>query len=125
MLKSTVRVVNLIKNPNVSSRPSLEVFVSNYTPGILYAEGVYSFCQFHFSVLPSFLCLSVILSINPFYNQVLLLTFLISYNSAATDQKLFIFGIGVPGRILLHSTSMDPWIMPQGRARGQNLGCPN
>ena len=40
-----------------------------------------------------------------------------AYNSAATDQKLFIFGMGVPGRVLLHSTSMD-----LGGARGQNLG---
>ena len=48
-----------------------------------------------------------------------------AYNSAATDQKLFIFGMGVPGRVLFHSTSVDPWVMPQGRARGQNLGRPN
>ena len=31
-----------------------------------------------------------------------------AYNSAATDQNLFIFGMGVPGRVLFHSTSMDP-----------------
>ena len=59
------------------------------------------------------------------YNQVLLRSFLITYNSAATDQKLFIFGMGVPGRVLVHSTSMDPWVMPQGMARDQNLGHPN
>ena len=47
-----------------------------------------------------------------------------AYNSAATDQKLFIFGMGVPGRVLSHSISMDPWVMPQGGARGQNLGHP-
>ena len=45
-----------------------------------------------------------------------------AYNSAATDQKLFIFGMVVPGRVLFHSTSMDSWVMPQGGARGQNLG---
>ena len=45
-----------------------------------------------------------------------------AYNSAATDQKLFIFDMGVPGRVLFRSTSKDPWVMPQGRARGQNLG---
>ena len=67
----------------------------------------------------------VILSVYPFYNQVLLGSFLITYNSAATDQKLFIFGMGVSGRVLFHSTSMDPWVMPQGGARGQNLGHPN
>ena len=50
----------------------------------------------------------VIPSIKPFYNQVLLRSFLITYNSAATDQKLFIFSMGVPGRVLFHSTSMDP-----------------
>ena len=38
--------------------------------------------------------------------------FFITYNSAATDQKLFIF----------HSTSVNPWVIPRGRARGQNLG---
>ena len=55
------------------------------------------------------------------YNQVLLRSFLIMYISAATYQKLFIFGMGVPGRVLFHSTSMDPWV--QGGARRQNLGC--
>ena len=40
-----------------------------------------------------------------------------AYNSAATDQKLFIFGMGVSGRVLFHSTSMDPWVVPQGGAR--------
>ena len=45
------------------------------------------------------------------------------YISAATYQKLFIFGMGVPGMVSFHFTSMDPWIMPQGGARGQNLGC--
>ena len=69
--------------------------------------------------------LGVCPSVKPFYNQVLLRSFFITYNSAATDQKLFIFGMGVPGRVLFHSTSMDPWIMPQGRARGQNLGHSN
>ena len=47
------------------------------------------------------------------------------YKSVATDQKLFIFGMGVPGRVLFHSVSIDPWVMPQGGARGQNLGHPN
>ena len=67
----------------------------------------------------------VVLSVNPFYNQVLLRSFLITYNSAATVQKLLIFGNGVPGRVLFHSTSMNHWVLPQGRARGQNLGHPN
>ena len=48
-----------------------------------------------------------------------------AYNSAATNQKLFIFGMGVDERVLFHSTSMDPWVMPQGGARGQNLGHSN
>ena len=47
-----------------------------------------------------------------------------AYNSAATQQKLFIFGMWVPGRVFVLSTSMDPWVMPQGGARGQNLGHP-
>ena len=89
-------------------------------------EGVYSFvnsvcplvCQsFCLSILPS-ICDSVY---HTCYNQVLLLSCLIMYFSAATYQKLFIFGIGVPGRVLFHSTSMDPWVMPWDGARGQNL----
>ena len=44
-------------------------------------------CSVSSSVLPSH-------SITKFYFEV----FLITYNSAATDQKLFIFGMGVPGR---------------------------
>ena len=75
-------------------------------------------------VRPS-VCPSVIPSVNPFYNQVLLRSFLITYNSAATDQKVFISGMGVPGRIVFHSTSMDSWVISQGGARGQNLGHPN
>ena len=72
------------------------------------------------SVLPS-----VILSDNPFYNQILLWSFLITYNSAATGQKRFIFSMGVPGRVLSYSTSMNPLVMPQGGARGQNQGHSN
>ena len=47
-----------------------------------------------------------------------------AYNSAATDQNLFIFGMGVPERVFFHSTSKDPCVMTQGGARGQNLGHP-
>ena len=72
-----------------------------------------------------FICPSFRPSVNPFYNQVLLKSFLITYNSAATDQKLFIFGMGVPGRVPFLSTSMDPWVLPQCEARGQNLGHPD
>ena len=81
-------------------------------------------CSVHLSIRPSY-CPDVIPSVNPFYNQVLLQSFLITYNSEATDQNLFIFGMGVPRRVLFHSTSMNPWVMPQGGARGQNLGHPN
>ena len=93
-----------------------------YTPGILrMLKGniVLSVPLVRSSVRPSF---------HPdvtFYNQVLLRSFLITYNSAATDQKLFIFGMGVPGRVLFHSTCMNHWVMPQGWARDQNLGHPN
>ena len=76
--------------------------------------------SFRPSVIPS-----VIPSVNPFYNQVLLRSFLITYKSAATDQKLFIFDMGIPGRVLFNSTSMNPLVMPRGGARGQNLGHPN
>ena len=48
------------------------------------------------------ICRDVIPSVNLFYNQVLLRSFMITYNSAATDQKLFISGMGVPGRVLFH-----------------------
>ena len=47
------------------------------------------------------------------------------YISPATCQKLFIFGMRVPVRVLFHSTSIDPWVLPWGRARGQNLGSLN
>ena len=91
-----------------------------------YAEGLYSFCRFRSSVRPSVFP-SVRPSVHAFvrYNQVLLRSFLIMYISAATYQKLFIFGMGVPGRVLLHSTSIDPWAMPWGGASGQNLECLN
>ena len=84
-----------------------------------YAEREYS--------LHRFLCPSVIPSVNICYNQVLIQSFLITYISAGTDQKLFIFGMGVPRKILFHSTSMKPWVMPEEgvggcRARGRNLG---
>ena len=46
------------------------------------------------------------------YNQALLQSFLITYISVATYQKLFIFGIGVPGKVLFHSISIDPLVMP-------------
>ena len=60
------------------------------------------------------------LSITKFYFEVF-----ITYDSTATDQKLFIFGMGVPGRVLFHPTSMNSWVMPQGGSRGENLGQPN
>ena len=106
-----------------------------YTPGIRSMQNEYivfvrsvspfvcpSVCL---SVLHPSICTSVIPSINPFYNEVFLRSFLITYNSAATDQKLFIFGMRVLGRVLFHSTSKDPWVMPQGGARDKNLGHPN
>ena len=85
-----------------------------------YAEGVYSFGRFGLYVR-----LSIHPSVNPFYNQVSLQSFWIAYNFAATDQKLFIFGMALPGRVLFHFTSMNLWVMPQGGVRGQNLGYPN
>ena len=95
-----------------------------------YTNGIWSMQKGYIRSVCLFICLSfcpsvcpdVILSVNPFYNQVLLRSVLITYNSAATDQKLFIFGMGVPEWVLFHSTSINPWVMPQGRARGQNLG---
>ena len=95
--------------------------IPSYTPGIQsmpkgYIVLVGSVCLS--------ICPSVIPSVNPFYNQVLHQKFLITYNSAATDQKLFIFGLGIPGWVLFHST-MNFWVMPQGEARGQSLGHPN
>ena len=90
---------------------------NNYTPGMQSMRKGY--IVFIHSVSP-FVCPSVfpgvIPSINPLYNQALLRSFLITYNSAATDKKLFIFGMGVPERVLFHSTSVDPWVMSQGGA---------
>ena len=58
---------------------------SLYRRHTLYAEGIYSFCQFRLSIRlpvlppvfpsPPSVCPSVILSVNPFYNQVLLRSF--------------------------------------------------
>ena len=88
-----------------------------------YIVFIHSVCPFVCPFIHPSICPSVILFVNHFCNQVLLRSFLITYNSAATDQKLFIFGMGVPGRVLFDSTSMNPWVvMPQGGARGQNLG---
>ena len=103
-------------------------YISLYPRHTKYTEGVYSFRLFRLSVRLSFrpsVCPSVIPSVNTFYNQVLLRSFLITYNSAATDKKLFIFGMGIPGRVLFHSASMNPCVVPQGGTRGQNLGHPN
>ena len=91
---------------------------------MVFVSSVRSICLSVFlSVHPSFLPSSDLLTsaVTKFYFEV----FLIMYISAATYQKLFIFGMGVPGRVLFHSTSMDPWVMPRGGARGQNLGCLN
>ena len=104
-----------------------------YTPGIrsmrkgyivfIHSVSLYVCLSVHLSVL-----LSVRMwlhqltdSITKFYFR----SFLITYNSAATDQKLFMFGMGVPGRVLFHFTSIHPWVMPQGGARGQNPGHPS
>ena len=98
-----------------------------YTPGIRsMSKGCIVFVR---SVSP-FVCPSVVRpdvipSVNPFYNQILLRSFLITNNSAATDKKLFIFDMWVPERVLFHSTSVYPWVMPQAGARDQNLGHPN
>ena len=106
--------------------PMVSCPLSCYTPGIRSMPKGY--IVFVSSVCP-FICQSFRPSVNPsvnlFYNQVLLRSFSITYNSAATDKKLFIFGMGVPARVLFHSTSMNPWVMPQGGARGQNLGHSN
>ena len=97
----------------------------NYTPGIqsiCMPKGYIVFiCTVHPFIYLSFPP-SVIPYINTCYNQVLLQSFLIKYVSAATFQKLFIFCMGVPWRVLFHSMSMNSWVMPRGRARGQNLG---
>ena len=76
---------------------------------------------FRLFICQSFYHPSVIRPLTPAITKV----FFIMYISAATYQKLFIFGMGVLERILLHSTSMDPWVMPRGGARGENLGCLN
>ena len=35
------------------------------------------------------------------------------------------FGMGVFGRVFFYSTSMNPWDMPKGGARGKKLEHPN
>ena len=88
-----------------------------------YAEGVYSFRRFsssiHSSVSPFFSCPWFCLltpAITKFYFEVFLL-----HISLQPHLKLFIFSMGVPGRVPFHSTSMDPWVMPRDRAKGQKL----
>ena len=88
----------------------------HYTPAILsmpkgYIVFVHSISPF---VCP-FVRLGVIPSANHFYNQVLLRSFSITYNSAASDKKLFIFGMGVPGRVLFHSYIYGPLGHAPGR----------
>ena len=77
------------------------VFISSICPSI------------HPSVHP-FVIPSVNIAITKFYFEV--------FSLHISLQPLFILGMGVPGRVLFHSTSVDPWDMPWGRARGQNLG---
>ena len=95
---------------------SIRSYTFLYPRPTKYAERVYSFRRFRPSVIPS---------VNTCYNQVLLRSFLIMCISAATYQTPFIIGIGVPGMVLFHSTSMGPSVMPRGGARGQNLGSLN
>ena len=72
--------------------------ISTYTPGIRsMPKGYIVFVRSVSLLVCSSVRPGVIPSVNPFYNLVLLRSFLITYNSAATDQKLFIFGMGVPG----------------------------
>ena len=87
-----------------------------YIVKYLYAKGEYSFHRFHSSVRPT------ICQLTPAIIKLLFRSFLITYISAATYQKLFLFGMGVPGRVLFHSACVDLWVMPRDRARGQNLG---
>ena len=37
----------------------------------------------------------------------------LAYNSAATDQKLFMFGMEVPGRVFFHAPSMESGLCPR------------
>ena len=70
----------------------------HYTPGIRsMPKGYIVFIRSVSSFVRPPICLNVVLSVNPFYNQVLLRSFLITYNSAATDQKLFTFRMGYLG----------------------------
>ena len=116
-------------------KPSIHFYLTGtwtlwYQFTIMFTFGCHSFYTPGIRSMPAFVCpqgyivfvCSVRQSVNPFF---LLQSFLITYKSAATDQKLFIFSMGLPGRVLFNSTSMDPWVMPQGGARGQNLGHPN
>ena len=44
-----------------------------------------------------------------------------TYISAASYVKLFIFGMGVPVRVFFWSISMDPWVLARAGAGGPNL----
>ena len=107
-------------------------FYYTYTPGIRsMSKGEIVFVGFvRLFVRPSFRP-SVLPSARPWFRPLTYITkfyfevYLITYNSAATDQKLFIFGMGVLGGFSFFSASTNPWVTPWGRAKGQNLGHPN
>ena len=92
-----VSIVNVLKFEILYYTPSIRNMPNGY---IVFVGSAHPFVcpSFCSPVLPSVRPF-VILSINICYNQVLLRSFLITYISAATDQKLFIFGMGVLGRV--------------------------
>ena len=103
-----------------SVRPSIRAD-AKYIPRllILLMSGLFHHCWVHYNVRPWFHPLT--LSITKFYFEV--------FGLLVTLQPLiknFLYVVlGIPGRVLFHSTSMNPWVMPQGGTRGQNLGHPN
>ena len=89
-------------------------------------RGVYSFrldvspfvCSFVCSFVRSLLSVTFV----EFTSKFLVKVSLSEYISQTTHQKAFIFEPWVPERVSFYAMSMAPGLMPQGGAKGQNLG---
>ena len=89
----------------------------------IHTPGIWSMLKGYIVVVGSvclFICLSILPSVHLWFHPLTLCLTRFYFEVfwlliiAATDQKLFIFGMRVPGRVLFHSASMNPWVVPKG-----------
>ena len=92
-----------------------EGYIVFYTPGI-YAEGYIVFALMFVRSFVTFRHVRRICS------KFLVKVSLSEYISITTHQKAFIFEPWVPERVSFYAMSFGPRFMPQGGAKGQNLG---